>query len=97
MPDCVCVCNQAHGPFLQAVHGVVRHQTKGRSLSRGTGGGKHGIGGGVHILTVLHPLGTALPVDVEAGDTWVRGQNVPLKLCRETHVEPKDQHVFKAE
>uniref|UniRef100_A0A0E9PME8 Uncharacterized protein n=1 Tax=Anguilla anguilla TaxID=7936 RepID=A0A0E9PME8_ANGAN len=35
-------------------------------VSRGTGRGQHGVGGRIHVLAVLHLVGTAFPVDVEA-------------------------------
>lgn len=73
-----------------AVHGVVGqqpagehaprlHRRAGRQRRRGEGGG--GVRGGVHVLAVLHLVRQPLPVDVEAGDAGVGGQDVPLELA----------------
>lgn len=65
---------------LQTVHGVVWHQSQWRCFSRGAGRRQHGVRRGVHVLWILHFLGTSLPVDVKSGYTWIGSQNVPLEL-----------------
>lgn len=68
--------------FLHAVHGVVWHQSERGHLSRYTGRRKHSsdVGGRVDILAVLHFVWRTLPVDMEASDTGVGGQNIPQEL-----------------
>lgn len=68
--------------FLHAVHWVVRHQPNRWYLSWCAGRREHAadVGGRVNILAVLHLVCQALPVDMEAGDTGVGGQNIPLEL-----------------
>lgn len=65
--------------FLHAVHGVVRHQAKRWHLPWYTGWREHAadVGGRVNVLAVLHLVCRALPVDMEAGNTGVGGQNIP--------------------
>lgn len=69
------------GP-LHTVHGVVRHLSKSWHLSWYAGRGQHpaDVRGRVHVFAVFHLVCRALPVDVEAGDAWVGGQDIPLKL-----------------
>lgn len=68
--------------ILHAVHGVVWHQSKRWHFSWYTGWREHAadVGGRVNVLAVLHLVCRALPVDMEAGDTGVGGQNIPLEL-----------------
>lgn len=68
--------------MLHTVHGVVWHQSKRWHLCRYTGWREHAtdVGGWVNILAVLHLVCQTLPVDMEAGDAGVGGQNIPLEL-----------------
>lgn len=67
---------------LQAVHGVFGQQAEASALGGSAARGQHGVGCGVHILRVLHLVSTAVPVDVEAGDSGIGGQDIPLELRR---------------
>lgn len=80
--------------LLHEVHGVVRHQSKRWHLPGYTGRGEHAadIGWWVNVLTVLHLVCQALPVDMEAGDTRVGGQNIPLELRERGQTLVKSQH-----